>query len=307
MRRLGEQIVVALLIGGFPCFAQADALQRAGRAVHGNDDGDDRADDRRASHSESSSGGWRSDSRHDSRNDSHHGHHHHNDWSDDDEDAEATQAAARGLMQVLLFPWALPAAVVSEYNAEGYSVPIYPYADQLAYSVRDEPTSIDQRRIAQLRLRLGATARSPQLVSGTLATQLDFSLPLSLHLDYRVLTYADGGRRSYAGLGNAELLYRFAEARSVRFFTGLGYVQWADPAGLGHGFGAIYGFEAYPIQPISFGSRVSVGMLGASYAFQWRSHIGVLLSRYELQLAYDHVDVGGIQLGGLQLSFEAHL
>ncbi|HET8937372.1 MAG TPA: 50S ribosomal protein L11 methyltransferase [Polyangiales bacterium] len=77
-----------------------------------------------------------------------------------------------------------------------------------------------------------------------------------------------------------------------------------DPA---HGIGFIYGFEAYPVQPISFGSRVSVGALGQSYAFQWRTHLGGTLSRYEIQLAYDHVDVGGVQLGGVQLSVNAHL
>jgi hypothetical protein len=84
-------------------------------------------------------------------------------------------------------------------------------------------------------------------------------------------------------------------------------MQWADLDGLAHGVGFIYGFEAYPIQPISFGSRLSIGFLGRSYAFQWRSHLGVVISRYEIQLAYDHVDVGGTQLGGLQLSLEAHL
>lgn len=310
MHRLGDLIIVALLVSGFPCFAQADALKRAGAAVHGNDDRDEERQ-RRESHSPSSSGGSSSVTVSEER------HHHHerhtyraNGWHDDYddyEDSEGDRALGRAAIQVLLFPWTLPAAVVREYNVDGYSIPTYPYADEPAYTVGVEDAPREVNRVARLGLRLGATARSPQLVSGTFATQLDFSLPFTLRLDYRLLAEADGGTRNYAGLGNAELLYRFAESGALRFFTGAGYVQWADVAGLSHGFGLIYGFEAFPIKPITFGSRVSIGMLGASYGFQWRSYIGVMLSRYEVQVAYDHVDVGGAQLGGLQLSLEAHL
>lgn len=314
MHRLGDFIIVALLVSGFPCFAQADALKRAGAAVHGNDDRKEdrgRQEPRQESHSQPSSGGSYQSSSSEER---HHRHEHRayraNGWhydEDDYEDSEGDRALGRAAIQVMLFPWTVPAAVVREYNAHGYSIPLYPYADEPAYTVGREAAPREVKRVARWGLRLGATARSPQLVSGTFATQLDFSLPITLRLDYRLLTEADGGTRNYAGLGNAELLYRFAESGALRFFTGAGYVQWADVAGLGHGFGLIYGFEAFPIRPITFGSRVSIGVLGESYGFQWRSHIGVMISRYEVQVAYDHVDVGGAQLGGLQVSLEAHL
>jgi hypothetical protein len=314
MHRLGDWIIVALLVSGFPCLAQADALKRAGAAVHGNDDRDEdrgRHEPRRESHSQTSSGGYH---RSTSSEERHHSHERHayraNGWHDDDDgydDSEGDRALGRAALQVLFFPWTLPAAVVREYNVDGYSIPVYPYADEPAYTVGGEDAPSEVKRVARLRLRLGATARSPQLVSGTLATQLDFSLPFTLRLDYRLFAEADGGTRSYAGLGNAEVLYRFAESAALCFFTGAGYVQWADVSGLSHGFGLIYGFEAFPIRPITFGSRLSIGKLGASYSFQWRSYIGVMISRYEVQVAYDHVDVGGAQLGGLQLSLEAHL
>ena len=73
--------------------------------------------------------------------------------------------------------------------------------------------------------------------------------------------------------------------------------------------GFVYGFDAFPGRPISFGSRVGIGALGReqAYALQWRTYLGVLISRYELQLAYDHLDIGGVQLGGLQLSMQVHL
>ncbi|HTU63875.1 MAG TPA: hypothetical protein VMF89_35665, partial [Polyangiales bacterium] len=196
-----------------------------------------------------------------------------------------------------------------DMNPDGYTVPAYPYSDSLAYSVTNDPELAELHKPVRVQLRLGATARSPQLMSGTFAAQADFSLPVALQVGYRVLGEADAGQRTFVGFGNAQALYRLAESRHLRFHTGVDYLQWLDTAGFSHGLGFVYGFDAFPGQPISFGSRVSIGALGKqlAYAFQWRTYLGVMLSRYEIQVAYDHLDIGGVQLGGLQLSMQVHL
>lgn len=312
--RLISLICVGLFVWSIPHFVRADALRRAGQAVHGTTEKSQpaaRSDSSPpSSHSDSSSPSPRRD-RHESRRRSHHyshGHYYYASEADEEEqDDEQSIAIARALAYVVMSPWLLPHLALSELNPHGYSVPVYPYADDVAYSVYEHPLDIEARRAFLLRMRLGATARNLHLGSGTVAAQIDLALPFALHVDYRVLGEIDGDNYSVVGLGNAELLYRFADSRELRFHSGVGYLQWADVAGLQHGVALIYGFEAYPIKPISFGSRFSIGMLGHTYAFQWRSHLGVTISRYEVQLAYDHLDVGGVQLGGVQLSVEAHL
>jgi hypothetical protein len=208
------------------------------------------------------------------------------------------------VLQIVAAPWRLPAMVLQELYPGYRGVVAYPYADE---SPVDNAQAPGQSTPYTLQLRAGATARNPRLLSGTLAAQIDFAPPVALHIDYRLLTEQDRGVRSWVGLGNAELLYRFAESPRANFHSGLGYLQWADAEGLAHGVGFIYGFDSYPLWPLSFGSRLSIGVLGHSYAFQWRTYLGALIDRYEIQVAYDHLDVAGVQLGGVQLSLQAHL
>jgi hypothetical protein len=307
MRFLGELFCIVLLVVAVPDDVRADALRRASQAVHGNDEPSKPRE-------RSDSGGQRRESRSSRHHHDHHRHHNSNNYSSsyiddgDDDDDEDDAATIGALFQVVMSPWFIPYVVVNEMFPANRSIPSFPYSDDLAYTVPDDLTAPREvNKPFSMRMRLGAGARNENLLSGTITARADFSAPFALQVDYRVLSEADGGVRSYAGLGNAELLLRYADSQYLRFFTGLGYVQWADPVGLAHGVGLVYGFDAYPFRPISLGSRLSIGPLGHSYAFQWRSYVGVLISRCEIQVAYDHVDVGGAQLGGLQLGVEVHL
>jgi hypothetical protein len=309
MHRLGGVLCVAWLLWGNPDIAHADALRRAGQAIHG--DASNKQQRTRSApvseRRESRDRPLRDDRR--ERSDHHHHHrHHHDDWQDDEDD-EQERIIAMGFLKALLFPFILPRAIVQDMNPQGYTVPAYPYSDSLAYTVTEDPELAEQHKLLRVQMRLGATARSPQLMSGTFAAQIDFSLPVALQVGYRVLGEADAGQRTFVGFGNAQALYRIAESRHLRFHTGVDYLQWLDAQGLSHGLAFVYGFDAFPAQPISFGSRISIGGLGkqVAYAFQWRTYLGVMLSRYEIQVAYDHLDIGGVQLGGLQLSMQVHL
>jgi hypothetical protein len=310
-------LCIAWLLWGNPDIAYADALRRASQAVHGDASNQQQQRTRSESVSDRPRGSdrplrddrrERSDRHRHHQRQHHHHHHHDSDWQDD-EDREAERIIARAALQVMLFPFILPRAVVEDMNPNGYTVPAYPYSDSLAYTVANDPELAEQHKLLRVQMRLGATARSPQLMSGTFAAQVDFSLPVALQVGYRVLGEADAGQRTFVGLGNAQALYRIAESRHLRFHTGVDYLQWLDTEGFSHGLGFVYGFDAFPIQPISFGSRVSIGALGKqlAYAFQWRTYLGVMLSRCEIQVAYDHLDIGGVQLGGLQLSMQVHL
>lgn len=314
MHRLGGVLCVAWLLWGNPDIAHADALRRASQAVHG--DASNKQQRSRSAPSSSERRERRESSdrprREERRERSHHRHHHHHhDYYDDGDDGlnERERAIALGVLKAMLFPFVLPSAIIESMNPDGYTVPSYPYSDSRAYTVTDDPDLAEQHKLLRVNMRLGATVRSPQLMSGTFAAQADFSLPVALQVGYRVLGEADAGQRTFVGLGNAQALYRIAESRHLRFHTGVDYLQWLDTEGLSHGLGFVYGFDAFPGQPISFGSRISIGALGKqlAYAFQWRTYLGVMLSRYEIQVAYDHLDIGGVQLGGAQLSMQVHL
>lgn len=273
--------LLVLVLGCVPNVVRADSLSCASHAVHGDDEAPESQP--------------RREERHDEAHPHQHREHHHG-----DDDDESVNPLGYAVAMLVLAPWFLPAAVLNELYPDYDDLPHRPYADEAPNEAPPEP------RIYELRAHLGAGARNPHLMSGTFGAQIDFSIPVALNADYRVLTEADGGGRSWAGLGSFEVLYRFADSPILSFHSGLGYMQWVDPR-VGHGIELSYGFDAYPLRPISFGSRVSLGVAGQAGVVQWRSYLGVLIERYEIQISYDYLTIGGVQLGGAGISLQAYL
>lgn len=204
--------------------------------------------------------------------------------------------------QVIFAPWTVPNALTQHFHPDFDGFELYPYADE------EEGGVGRQRKPYAGKVGVAYTPAFNNVDSATLSAQLDFELPFALRGQYRgfLERFAAAGERSRAGLGEVEALFRFAQAPRIQFHSGVAYTNWIDGRGMVHGVLFSYGFDSYPLWPLTFGGRVSIGPVGESYIFQARGYLGVMVGRTEVQVAYDHVDVGGVPLGGLSLAAQVH-
>lgn len=112
-------------------------------------------------------------------------------------------------------------------------------------------------------------------------------------------------------LGDANLVFRFAQADWAEFRAGIG-LNWLDhPVGSsGHsdfGVNFTYGADFYPRKPWVFSVDLDGGTLGHAGLFRLNMTGGVMLRGLEVYTGYEYLDIGRTQLnmllGGLRLSF----
>ena len=209
---------------------------------------------------------------------------------------------------IVLSPWLVPRLATRKSHVTGFSD--YPYDrggdSRMVDARRDDSSTHDYA------LRLGVDGTLFNRGGGAaLEAQLDLRFPVAFKLRARALHEAADGLQleqdRWAGLTELDVLYRFAQSRHVSFYTGVGYAQWNDRLGLVPGGVLFYGFEVYPVQPLSLGSQVSAGVLGQSYVVQWRSYLGLLAGRVETQLGFDYINVGGEKFLGPMVGLQFHL
>ena len=99
-------------------------------------------------------------------------------------------------------------------------------------------------------------------------------------------------------LGDAEILYRFAESETVQFRSGLGANWLEDHQGLDGGFNFRYGVEWYPVRPWAIKTLVDLGELGKAGLVHARTTVGASYQRWELYTGYDFLLVGTVQISG---------
>lgn len=237
-----------------------------------------------------------------------------NDWHDDDDDDEFDAEAAALMMWVFTAPWHVPYSILSARYPTLAGFSDYPYADGNRGHMRVSDPPDGRAPRTAFRVGVLGAVHDPQLWSSALEARVELSAPIVLRAGFRWLresgletTTADPSGTQQAALAGADALLRFAESPRLNFYTGFGYRQWNDRLGMVPGLAGIYGFEAYPGRPISFGSEVSIGVQGQGYLLQWRTYVGLVLGRAELRAGYDHVDVDGALLGGPMLGVEVHL
>jgi hypothetical protein len=100
-----------------------------------------------------------------------------------------------------------------------------------------------------------------------------------------------GGRRDALWLGDANLVFRFAQSERAEFRTGLG-VNWLDDAqGDDLGFNFTYGADLFPRKPWVVSSTVDVGTLGHAGLLRVRTTGGVVFHGVEVYTGYEYLDI----------------
>jgi hypothetical protein len=116
--------------------------------------------------------------------------------------------------------------------------------------------------------------------------------------NWNAFTQDTAAGRDHLTLGDAEVLYRFAESETIQFRAGLGANWLDDHQGIDAGFNLRYGVEWYPCRPWAVKSLIDLGELGKAGLVHARTTVGASYQRWELYTGYDFLRVGTVQICG---------
>lgn len=100
-------------------------------------------------------------------------------------------------------------------------------------------------------------------------------------------------------LGDANLLFRFAQNEWIQMRTGLGLNYLSDAEDADFGFNFTYGGDWFPLQPFVFSADLDLGTLGSANLYHLRTTVGVNWGICEAYVGYDYYDIGPTQVRGL--------
>jgi hypothetical protein len=115
------------------------------------------------------------------------------------------------------------------------------------------------------------------------------------HLEERVSDRA----RDALQIGDANLVYRFAQSESAEFRTGLGLNWMNDASRTDVGFNFTYAVDIYPRNPWVLSSAIDAGMLGKAGLFRFHTTAGIMLHGLEPYVGYEYTDIGRAHWNGL--------
>jgi hypothetical protein len=224
----------------------------------------------------------------------------------------------------LFAPWSVPRELLGSERQLDLWYDDYPYARSSGYvGLRLRPfddsrpesettTGPDpaggQRWAAQAAVEGGANLDG--IGRGALRARLLMPVPLELEFEGIGFLEEDAGTTDWATLSAGRLVWRFAEATTVQFRTGLGVLHWyedddpqaevpltrAERERLGVDLG--YGFDAFVHRPFVLAFEGRLGALGEAFLWQARGTLGAMWGPVEWYAGYHEVNVGGVSLGG---------
>lgn len=101
-------------------------------------------------------------------------------------------------------------------------------------------------------------------------------------------------------LGEFSVVYRFAQARSVAFHSGLGLNVLHDEQGSDYGLDWTYG-ATFLASPLTFGLDFDLGTLGDASLTHLGASAGLALERFELFVAHERWEIDSVDLDSTSL------
>jgi hypothetical protein len=199
--------------------------------------------------------------------------------------------------------WGPHVLMMDSFSNPGYFAH-YPYQYDIGYMLIDPPEALGLDGpcqphwwAARVRGEFGTGFDDLDWVGGRVL--LDTSPRWGLESDVRyVREDLDAGRDSL-WLGDANVLYRFAQSEFLQFHTGLGMNFLSDTVGSDFGFNFTYGFDCQPVRPLVFSTELDLGTLGHASVVHVRTTAGVVWGVSEAYIGYDLYDIGRAQVQGL--------
>ncbi len=106
------------------------------------------------------------------------------------------------------------------------------------------------------------------------------------------------GRSDQLLLGDANLVYRFAQSERALFRSGLGCRALIDRHEDHFGFNFTYGADFFPAKPVVVSGVLDLGNVGSAFVVHGRGTAGLIYRGWELFAGYDFYRVGSMNLQG---------
>lgn len=224
------------------------------------------------------------------------------DWWDDDDSADG--ALWGGLVVAVTSPfWAPPAIIGDNYGNSGY-FPTHPYQFDCGYMVIG-----NEARYAHAPDCTGRCAARFSSEFGTNLSGIDWlgtrvmveTTPrLGLDADFRLLSEERFPRANdHLWLGDANVLFRFAQDEHVQMRTGVGFNYLSDDYDTNFGFNFTYGGDWYFARPWVVSAEMDLGWLGEATVIHLRGTVGANWRFAEAYIGYDYYDIGRAHVGGM--------
>ncbi len=227
-------------------------------------------------------------------------------WDDDCDDYDATDVLGIGaLIGIgLTSPfWGPPIVLGDTYDRSGY-FPTYPHQFDCGYMVIGEESRYDHgfdcsgRCAARLASDFGTNLSGIDWL-GT-RVLVETTPRLGLDADFRLLSEERFPRANdHLWLGDANLLFRFAQDEMVQMRTGVGFNYLSDDYDTNFGFNFTYGGDWYFVKPWVLSAEMDLGWLGEATVVHLRGTVGANWRFAEAYIGYDFYDIGRAQVGGM--------
>ncbi|TWT65927.1 hypothetical protein Pla123a_48380 [Posidoniimonas polymericola] len=132
-----------------------------------------------------------------------------------------------------------------------------------------------------------------------IGTKLQVDLPVwRLTLDGSISSYYEqlaAGGEDHLAIGDANLVFRFAQGERIVWRSGVG-MNWLADTHNEAGFNFTYGLDAMPWEPVVFSTEIDLGTLGHERLLRSRTTLGLQWREVEVYTGYEYVEAGSAGL-----------
>ena len=195
-------------------------------------------------------------------------------------------------------PFLLPKLLVETEETADMSFLDYPYADDLPGSMVVDPKDLLHEKTWSGTLQTFAIPETHDIMRYGGRLLVESSNRFGIDTETNCWTESLNSGNSQLWIGDANLVYRFAQSEITQCRAGIGVNWMADSAGAEAGFNFTYGFDWFPRKPWTISTTFDAGTLGGSSLFHNRTTAGVMLGPVEAFAGYDYFKVGSTNFHG---------
>jgi hypothetical protein len=216
----------------------------------------------------------------------------------DDDDDGTNPFAELGswvVIGVVTSPVTIPIVILDDDYDRGPDFPDAPHqggAD--GYLRMTAPTDVSRTWAGRLSFDTGVNFDDLYSLNGRL--QLEHQNRWGLDASWSTLSERIPGGRDHMTLGDANVVFRFAQGEAAQFYTGIGLNWLTDGGDFDAGFNFTYGADWFPTDPLVVSSSIDLGNLGGATLFRSRTTIGVMIDRFEVYSGFDYLNVEGVDI-----------
>jgi hypothetical protein len=212
-------------------------------------------------------------------------------------------------------PVTLPYGAIDDGLQYEYFFPRFPYDHTSGYMMGEQAHEIldplqgggyttvayptaPRRWSARVRAEYANNFDGIERIGGHLLLSTTSRWGLDTQIDYLSEDFCDA-RHDNLWLGDANVVFRFAQSENMQWRIGLGMNWLDDPVDTEVGFNFTYGMDYFLGQPWVISSTLDWGTLGHAELFRGRATIGVIIHGVEAYTGFEYLDIDRTQLGSL--------